>query len=40
MPIIKNIGIKMLSKKIKNEIKSIATKDRIRNNSKINKDKQ
>lgn len=40
IPIKKNIGIKILSKKIKNAIKSTAVKERIINNSKNSKDKQ
>jgi hypothetical protein len=40
IPIKKNIGIKILSKKIKKAIKSTATKEKIRNNSNNNKDKQ
>ena len=39
-PIIKNIGIKILSKKIKNAIKSIATNEKIRNNSNTRRAKQ
>jgi len=39
-PIIKNIGIKILSKKIKKAIKSIATNEKIRNNSRTSKAKQ
>jgi hypothetical protein len=39
-PIKKNIGIKILSKKIKNAIKSTATNEKIRNSSNNNKDKQ
>jgi hypothetical protein len=34
------MGIKILSKKIKKAIKSTATKEKIRNNSNNNKDKQ
>lgn len=37
IPIIKNIGISKLSKKIKNTIKSIEEKDRIKNISTANK---
>jgi len=40
IPINKNIGIKILSKKIKKAIKSTAIKEKIRNNSKNNKIKQ
>ena len=39
-PIKKNIGIKILSKKIKNAIKSIETNEKIRNSSKNNKHRQ
>jgi len=39
-PIIKNIGIKILSKKIKNEIRSNALKVKIRKRSKSKKYKQ
>jgi len=37
IPIMKNIGSKMLSKKIKNKIKSVAENEQIRNTSKIKK---
>lgn len=40
IPIKKNIGIKILSKKKKKAIKSTATKEKIRNNSNNNKTKQ
>jgi hypothetical protein len=40
IPIIKNIGIKILSKKIKNNNKSIVEKDKIKKNSTKSKLKQ
>ena len=40
MPIKKNIGISILSKKIKKAIKSMDTNEKIRNNSSNNKHKQ
>jgi hypothetical protein len=39
-PIIKNIGIKILSKKKKKTIKSVAENDKIKKNSKLKKYKQ
>jgi hypothetical protein len=40
IPIIKNIGIKTLSKKIKKQSKSVAEKDKIKNSSTANRYKQ
>jgi hypothetical protein len=40
IPIKKNIGIRMLSKNIKKAIKSVDTKENIKNNSKSNNDRQ
>jgi hypothetical protein len=40
IPIKKNIGIKILSKKIKKAIKSIETNEKMRNNSNNNKHEQ
>lgn len=40
IPIIKNIGIKMLSKNMKKDIKSVEAKDKIKNISKHNRETQ